>query len=387
MDLGLHKTHDDSTSKLDPEVLSIAKRITRTQSPEFGRVWDLFQAKDAPFQTDEFEIYVRNYTQPNIEVTASAGSADWDTDSATTDLPVGSDYVNRITIGDVIKVEDEIVVVKAVDRSANTIDVYERGAGESTAAAHGTDAITADVIGNAHEEGKVEAESMAEDTSLFTNYLQLVEEKVDLSKADSDQARKTGRTEDTLKTEAMERVFQDLARTAIHGVSREPSDTMPGMTRGLEQWLQLSGGLTTNIGGAFTKNALDGAIKNIRAKGGAPTGIVMSVNNKYEFNSFTSADQVNQDVNERTAGRIIERYLADGVGSLPVIVDIDMPDDKVAIVDSRKMKKGWKVNDELKFVEEPSNSRQKLQTLQGKFGLAVENVGQSHALLTGLTTS
>jgi len=48
--------------------------------------------------------------------------------------------------------EDEIVVVASVDRSGNTIDVYERGAGESTAVAH-TGTITMKVIGNAHEEG------------------------------------------------------------------------------------------------------------------------------------------------------------------------------------------------------------------------------------------
>ena len=58
----------------------------------------------------------------------------------------------------------------------------------------------------------------------------------------------------------------------------------------------------------------------------------------------------------------------------------------VAVVDTRKMVKGWKVNDTLAFVPETNtSSRQNVETLQGKYGLAVENVGQSHGLLTGLT--
>ena len=50
------------------------------------------------------------------------------------------------------------------------------------------------------------------------------------------------------------------------------------------------------------------------------------------------------------------------------------------------MSKGWKVNDQLRYAPETNvNSREKKDTLQGKFGLAMEGVGKTHGLLTSLT--
>lgn len=388
MNLGMHTTLADANSKLDPEVIAIADNLSPLMANEFGKVWDLFKNRPTPFITDEFEVLVRNYTTPEIIVTASGASADWDTDSDTTALPVSASYIDRITIGDVIKVGSEIVVVKAVDRTGNTIDVYERGAGESVAVAHGIAAITAKIVGNAHEEGKTNAEAMAEGTTKFTNYTQLVEEVIDLSKADTDQARKVGLTADILRTEALDRIMRDLARTAIDGVSRAPASGQPSMTRGLLRWLGLSQGIKTAVGGAFTETALKSIIQDVRLAGGTVNYIALSPANKVIFNGFSSADSVTVDNSARYTGRVLDGYLADGFGIIPVIVDLDMPNDQVAVGDSRKLVKGWKDNDTLKFVKETNvGSRENKETLQGKFGLAVENVGQSHGLLTGLTTA
>ena len=386
MDLGLHLTFDDPTSILDPEIVAIAERITPNLSKEFGKVWDLFGVRGQPLTTDEFDVYTREYTQPEVVVTASGAGADWDTNNDITALPVSSATIDRITVGDVLLVEDEVVVVKSVDRTGNTIDLYERGAGESSGAAHGTDPITATIIGNAHIESKVDPEAMAEGTGKVVNYVQLVEELIDLSKEDSDQARKIGRTEPVLKGEAMERVMRDLARTAIDGVAVAPTASKPGMTRGLRNWLKLSGGLVTNVGGAFTQAVLDGLIQDARRAGGTVNAIIMSVAKKLTFNTFSSADIVRQDVNERMTGRIIESYLADGMGTIPVIVDLDWPSSEVAVVDTRRLSKAWKTGDELRFENEPPvNSRQKKQSIQGRFGTWVENVGTSHAIATNLT--
>lgn len=390
MDLGLHTTLTDANSKLDPEVIAISERITPLQGKEFGKVWDLFTVRARPFETDEYEILTRDYTAPEVTVTATGSSADWDTNNDTTALPVSSATISRITIGDVLRVGSEIVVVKSVDTSGNTIDVYERGAGSSTAVAHGTSAITAKIIGNAHEEGKVQSVAMAEQTSKLTNYCQLVQEIVDLSKADSDQARKTGRTEDTLKAEAMERVQRDLARTAIYGVARAGTSTIPAMTRGLISHLEdVTGALKTNVSGAFTETALKNILDDVRSAGGSVNAIVMSVANKRVFNTFTGADatQFTVDGQTKNGGLVIDGYLADGFGTIPAVVDTDMPDDYVAVVDSRHLTKGWKVNDQLRFVVEPNtNSRERKENLQGKFGLAIDAIGKSHGLLTGLTT-
>jgi hypothetical protein len=388
MDLGMHTTLTDANSKLDPEVLAIAEKISPLMANEFGRTWDLYTNRATPFTTDEYEVLVRNYTQPIIKITASGGGADWDTNNDITGLPVSVSFIDRLTVGDVILVQSEIVVVKAVDRTANTIDVYERGAGESAAAAHGQAELTCKIVGNAHEEGKVDAEAMAEGTAMFTNYTQLVEEVIDLSKCDTDQARKTGMTQDTLREEAIERVMRDLANTAIYGVSRAPAAGIPSMTRGLLQWLGLSEGIKTNVAGAFTETALKSILKDVRLAGGTVNFILMSPNNKTVFNGFSSADSITVTNTERVTGRVLDAYMADGFGVIPVIVDLDMPNDQIAVGDTRKMTKGWKNNDTLKFVKETNvNSRENKETLQGRFGLAIENVGQSFGLMTGLTTA
>ena len=391
MDLNLHKHTDDPTSKLDPEVLSVLPRVTPNQAEIFGNVWDLFSDRGEPFSTVKFKVLTRNYTKPEVDVTASGSGSDWDTNSDTTDLPVDSGYMDRVTIGDVLLVESEIVIVSAVDRSNDTIDVYNRGSGDSTATSHGTSTITAKIVGNAHEEGKVQAEAMAETTGEVTNWTQLVEEKVDLSQTDTEQARKNGRTEDVLKAEATERLTQDLARTAIYGQGQQPSSSQPSTTRGLLSYLQdVSGGLETNVGGAFDETALTNMLEDIRAEGGQrPDAIVMSPNNKKEFNAFTDSQttiDINEDRSANVAGRVIDSYLWE-TGQIPALVDIDMPDDRVAVVNSRYMEKGYQAGDGLRFEEETNtNSRRNEETLQGRFGLAVEQVGKAHGVMSGLTT-
>ena len=70
MDLGLHKVADDANSVLDPEVIAIADRITPAQSPEFGRVWDLFATRETPFMTEQYDVLTRNYTAPEVSTGA-----------------------------------------------------------------------------------------------------------------------------------------------------------------------------------------------------------------------------------------------------------------------------------------------------------------------------
>lgn len=386
MDLGLHTTLTDTNSIAYPEILAIAASITPLQAAEFGRVWDLFGTRAQPFATDEYQILTRSYTAPSVTLGTVGSGTDWNSTSDTTALPITSGTIDRLTIGDVLLVDSEIVVVSAVDRSGNTIDVYERGAGDTSGATHTTSTV-AKIISNAHVEGVVDATAMAEGTGLLTNYCQIVEEVVDLSKENSDQARKIGMTAETLKAEAMERVMRDLARAAIYGTARAGTATIPAMTRGLLSHLyDVSGALKTNVGGAFTETVLKNAADDVRQAGGSINAIVLSVANKRIANGFSGADSVTDTRDSRTGGKVIDGYLLDGFGVVPFVVDIDMPDDKVALVNSRFMSKGWKVNDQLRFVPETNvGSRERKETLQGKFGLGMEQVGKSHALLYGIS--
>lgn len=387
MDLGLHTTLSDTNSILDPEVIAIADRITPAQSPEFGKVWDLFTTRETPFETEDYVVLTRNYTAPTVTLgTVASDGSNWDSTSDATGLQITAGTIDRITVGDILLVGDEIVVVKSVDRSGNTIDVYERGAGDTSGATHAT-ATVAKIIGSAHVEGTANAEAMAETTGKVTNYCQLFEETIDLSKADSDQSRRLGRTEPVLKAEAMERVMQDLARTAIYGTARIATATIPGMTRGLISYLNdVAGALKTSVGGAFTETVLKNALDDVRAAGGSVNAIVLSIANKRIANGFTGADAIQTSRTDREGGQVLDAYIADGHGRIPFVVDIDFPNDKVALVNTRFMEKGWKVNDQLSFVPFTNvNPREKKDLLAGKAGLSVSGVGRTHALLTDIS--
>jgi len=386
MDLGLHTTLSDSNSILDPEVIAVAERITPAQSAEFGRVWDLFATRETPFETEIYDVLTRNYTAPQVTLGTVGSGTDWNSVSDATALPITAGTIDRITVGDILLVDSEIVVVSAVDRSGNTIDVYERGAGDTAGATHTTSTV-AKIIGSSHVEGTANAEAMAETTGKVTNYCQLVEETIDLSKADSDQARKTGRTEIALKGEAMERVMQDLARSAIYGTARAATSTIPAMTRGLLSYLaDVSGALTTSVGGAFTETVLKNELDTIRAAGGTVNAIVLSIANKRIANGFTGADAIQTTRADKEGGQVLDAYIADGHGRIPFVVDIDMPNDKVALVNTRFMEKGWKLNDQLSFTPFTNvNPREKKDLLAGKFGLSVSGIGRTHSLLTSIS--
>jgi cellulose biosynthesis protein BcsQ len=68
-----------------------------------------------------------------------------------------------------------------------------------------------------------------------------------------------------------------------------------------------------------------------------------------------------------------------------VLIDGDMPNDKMAIVTKNDLQVGWLADDALTNVVEPTlSSREKRESLQGSVGFIVENVGYNHLEIYGL---
>ena len=114
----------------------------------------------------------------------------------------------------------------------------------------------------------------------------------------------------------------------------------------------MSGGIKTAVSGAFTETTLKNILDDVREVGGTVNAIVLSVANKRIANGFTGADVINTSRENNVGGQVLDGYLADGFGVIPFVVDIDMPNDVVAVVNTRYFEKGWKVNDQLRFVPE-----------------------------------
>ncbi len=376
---GTHSEFDDAVTYGDPVVAVAAKAVELARNK--GAFYQALKAPQIGIDTESFEIYSRSKTAREGVV----GGTAWN-NSDTTGLTVSPAVAKGLTVGHVLKIENEVVVVKSVDRSANTIDVYARGAGGTTAAGHaiGTEFK---VIGFAGKDSTLKyVESFFENTGKYENHIQTIFETLDYELKGKILKRKglAGNIIDTILTkEAAHRVAELLALTAIHGVKQAGSKSgSPSMTAGLISQLQdnASGNrpiLRYNSNGGFTETKLRAALKEL-VKTGTPTTIWCDASNKEVINGFNSALTTSIPRTEHTAGQYVNSYDYDGL-ILEVKVDSDMPSSNIAVVNQNKCYKSWLKGDALRKETEPAkSSREFRESLQGSVGIIIEDVGYEH---------
>jgi len=372
----------DANSIADPIVLVAASAVKNPVN--LGRFWNDCGEFTENESNRKYDVYSRSETQ------RAGTTGSWD-DSATTGLTVVSSV--GLIKGLVLKVEDELVVVNSIT-NATTITVVARGAGGTTAAAHSAKAYT--VIGSAINDIDLkDIGSVTEVTNVFNNFMQTVAEPIDFTKGGQIDARK-GLSANQLalvQEEAMTRVAKNIFGSSIHGLKQQKTGDSPYMTAGLIQQLtDTTDGrlvLEDSSVGALTETKLKSALRQVTATG-MPTDIYVSSANKDLINEFlgsASASQValNSDIRNTTAGYFVDSYNYEGQ-ILNVKIDLSMPDDVIAIVNINKCKKGWKLNDALEYTDEPAlSSREKRASFNGSYGLAIEDVGYEHIVMTGVS--
>ena len=368
----------DANSIADPIVLVAASAVKTPMN--LGRFWNDCGEFMENESNRKFDIYSRSETQ-------RAGTTGvWD-DTATTALDVVSSV--GLIKGLVLKVEDELVVVNSVV-DATTITVVARGAGGTTAAAHSSKAYT--VIGSAINDIDLkDIGSVTEITNVFPNFMQTVAEPIDFTKGGQIDARKglSAAQLSVVQEEAMTRVAKNIFASSIHGLKQQKSGDSPYMTAGLVQQLtDTTGGrlvLEASTTGLLDEAKLKAALRTVTATG-MPTDIYVSSANKDIINGFNSSI-ITTDRTDTQAGNYVDRYNYEGQ-ILNVKIDLSMPDDVIAIVNINKCKKGWKLNDALEYTDEPAlSSREKRASFNGSYGLAIEDVGYEHIIMTGVTQS
>ena len=121
----------------------------------------------------------------NFAFVRGGAGTDWDNVATITALPVATVQLAKLKIGDVIMLPlpagaGEQVIVKAINTAGQTIDVYKRGSGGTTATAQGASG-TGYIIGNAQVDG---SDPMAGNyyapTARF-NYVQIFEDALSVS--------------------------------------------------------------------------------------------------------------------------------------------------------------------------------------------------------------
>jgi hypothetical protein len=381
-DIGMHTQYDDPTSIIQPTILGLANDVT--VGAWEGVIWNRLGAPEEAVDNIEYEIYDRSQTVLTGVVGNGSGTG-WTDAVDTTDLPLPAASIGILTIGDMVQVENEIVIVSAVDRSANTIDVYGRGHGSSTAASH-ADTTAFTVIGKAINDTDLKnLDPFAEKTGKYTNYTQLMAEVIEYTFTDAIQARKAFEQKPQLMKEAMNRVFRRLAKNCILGRKSAGTSAVPATTAGILQQLAEGGGQRTalryNGSGVTSPETL---LKNMLIacwnQGGNPSHIYLSPANKRRFDALTE-----QFIRmSRTEAAIIgtdngTAYQFQGK-TLPFVQDQDWPDTRISLVTENKLYKGWRKGDILRgpVIEPPASSRETRASLQGTFFISVEGLGVDH---------
>lgn len=385
-EFGQFNEFSDSVTIGNPVIAAVAKAIEL--GPWVGQFYQAMGAPEVSLSQKEFEVYSRSKTSRNGLI----GASDWDDDD-TTGLGIATASLKGITVGHVLKVDSELVIVTAVNRANGTISVI-RGAGGTTAAAHtgGTAFAFLGVAGSDTDLKNVEA--MTESTSKWTNYVQTVFEAIEWTKH-GELVRKglsPAQATQVLIREAEIRVAETLAAMAVLGVKQAGSSEKPFMSAGLiAQLSDVSnrGALTYDADGIITDAKLGAAIKMALDAGGNPDTIWVNPTAKgwlNNLNAATTAFSITTNREDHVGGKLyIDAYDYEGK-ILNVRVDRDIPAGAIAIVKQSSCKKGWLEGDGLRMADEPSlSSREIRKSLQGSLGFLVENVGADHVLITGVT--
>lgn len=384
---GQFNEFSDSVTFADPVVEAVAKAIQL--GPFTGKFYEAMGAPAVSLTQKEFKIYSRSKTSRDGVTAGEWGAA------ATTGLAINADTLKGLTIGHVLEIDGEVVVISAIDRSAGTVSVYRRGDGGTTAKTHESGAAF-EVIGFAGSDDDLKhVESVNETTREWSNYVQTIFETIDWTKHATltRQGLDSGNAVVVLVREAEIRVAELLARMSIRGVKAKVSEQGNGrfMSAGLIAQLAdaTRGGAVYNVNGELTEQKFKDALKQRFDAGATMNTIWCSPTAKGWINAFlgaNSAISLNQSAAEHTAGGVyVDAYNYEGA-ILRVRVDADIPDSKIAVVNQGKCKKGWLADDGLRLVDEPSlSSREKRKSLQGSVGFLIEDVGADHLLLDGIT--
>lgn len=269
----------------------------------------------------------------------------WWNDADTTSLPISSALAWVITNYAVLKVENEIVVVKSVDRWANTIEVFKRWAWATTAAAH-SDTVEADVLWfNMPRWVKDIEANFKEQTVDYNVCWKYTVPALWFTKEQMTENRKyywENWAQDYVSEQILEK-DKDLIRTVnkliINWTREEWAEWEPWMTR----WILEEASLKWNVINSYWE---------ITALSDLETALTASRNKWWEANVLLCGSQVYDAfqwlwVVENEKPQILNRLNVElwtrvvsihtKVWTLFLVMDLDMPNDKFVVLNSKDL--------------------------------------------------
>jgi len=376
----LYSDHEAIT--LDPMTLAYYSNV-----PENNRTTLDLHTQGEALNTTTY----KTYTKPTRPRTGTVGTGGWD-NSSTEDLPVTAQTALDLDIGKVLKVGSEVVIVKSIDTTANTIDVYGRGAGGTTAA---TASVNDEILMTsvAVPEGENLGKGLFNERVAATNGTQIITKQAEVTLTEANQKRKL--PQDLLEEKTQDEMYdavEDMNTASLSGVFQEAdSETnTPGMTRGLIESIILAGnGNLVNVtSGAFTETRVANTLHEIWKQKGIVDTIILSPGNKKIANDFGNFQGRIADVRGNMIGQENDAIAAEGIGDVFFTVDHSLSNSDVVYCNSGDMTKHYFEGDALRVVNtsDPTNPRLIRNSIMGQFGFNYTNLNRNFALDRNLTT-
>jgi hypothetical protein len=373
------------SSYLTDDIKAIATLVEGANT----RTWDLFREGESAKS-----VTITWYDALSNSLQGAVGAATWSDGSTKTGLDVSATTSKIVNVGDVLLVEDEQVIVAAVDRTANTIDVVARGHGSTTGASHAAGKVIY-IVGSAQVEGTVDGDSIIEDNEQNLNYVQLFQEPISWSRTSANQSYDdmTSLRVDAEK-KAMSRMLKKLNLTALLGEPVARTGTTAGTAGGLSHYIiNATGANTVSVGGSLSEDKLKTLLEAIASDGGQPNVLLCSPSDKAIINTWNlaantaAATRTVTTRQDRGAGNIVDYYDSEALGRLEIIVDplLMSTRGELYVLNTQKIARHWFVNDALRFEMEPSNSRSFAETLQGQCTFSIKDAGIDFGALYGIT--
>ncbi len=305
-------------------------------------------------------------------------AAGWD-GSDTEELVV--DDASKFQDGYVILVEDEKLVVKNVDTTNNFLEVYGRGFGDTTAAAHADDTVIK-IIGMARLEGDDADYGPIVDISAPYNYTSIFQKAIKVS--GTLQAISQHGIDDEFiyqANKAVPHLLRLVERMAFYGERVVGNASSPRAAGGLGVFI------TDNVvaaGGAIAKSHVDSLMEEIIMDGGYPDLLVMNprvANDLRALLDSSSFVRVSQDENKLGVDAI-ERVMTQ-YGELELVMDRWCPTDTAYVLQSDKV--GFYSLRNFESYELARSGDSLKGEVVGEFSILAAN-DKAHGKITGITT-
>jgi len=300
-------------------------------------------------------------------------------DTDTTGLTV--DDASKFQDGHILLVENEKLVVKSVNTSANTLEVYGRGFGDTSAAAHADDTPVY-IVGMARLEGDDADYGPIVDISAPYNYTSIFQKAIKVS--GTLQAISQHGIEDEFlyqANKAVPHLLRLVERMAFYGERVEGTASAPRSSGGLGIFITNN---TVNAGGAIAKADIDGLMEEIIMDGGFPDLLVMNprvANDLRGLLDNSTFVRIGQDENKLgldAIERVVTQY-----GELELVMDRWCPSDTAYILQSDKV--GFYTLRPFESYELARVGDSLRGEVVGEFSLMVAN-DKAHGKITGITT-